>query len=163
SRSPVPTINTTNDDPPKLMNGSGQPVGGMTAVITAIFRSAFMAIQMVIPAASSAPKWSTDRLAIWIPRITSAIYRPTTSAAPITDYREIDIGARCGQITEFLLALPHPHPHQTTVIKRDDCLLDVIVRLGYIRHARNIRTQTALCVTRPKGGHINESNNAHNC
>jgi hypothetical protein len=34
---PTPAIAVTKLDPPKLINGSGTPVGGTRAVITAIF------------------------------------------------------------------------------------------------------------------------------
>jgi hypothetical protein len=38
------------------MKGSDAPVGGTIAVITAMFKRAFKAIQIVTPAASRAPK-----------------------------------------------------------------------------------------------------------
>jgi hypothetical protein len=38
--SPTPAIAVTRLDPPKLMKGNGTPVGGTSAVITAIFSMA---------------------------------------------------------------------------------------------------------------------------
>lgn len=61
SSRPAPAISTTSDEPPKLMNGSTAPVGGTSAVITAIFNSAFDTIHTVTPAASSAPNVSGAR------------------------------------------------------------------------------------------------------
>jgi hypothetical protein len=54
----MPTIKTTSDDPPKLINGSGSPVGGSKAVMTAMFKSALVVTQIVIPAAINALKAS---------------------------------------------------------------------------------------------------------
>ena len=45
-------------DPPKLMNGSGTPVGGTRAVITAMLSMASYANQQVTPAASRPPNAS---------------------------------------------------------------------------------------------------------
>ncbi len=58
---PVPAITEMSEEPPKLINGSGAPVGGTSAVITATFSSAFETIHRVNPAASSDPNVSTDR------------------------------------------------------------------------------------------------------
>ena len=52
----MPDIITSSDDPPKLINGSGAPVAGSTAVITAMLSKALAATQMVSPLASKAPK-----------------------------------------------------------------------------------------------------------
>ena len=69
---PTPESSTTSDDPPKLINGSGRPVGGSMAVITAMFKRAFVATHSVMPETSSAPKASGDCREIWKPRTTNA-------------------------------------------------------------------------------------------
>lgn len=56
-----------SDEPPALMNGKVMPVTGNSATTTPMLMKAWMQIQEVIPAASSAPKVSGAERAILIP------------------------------------------------------------------------------------------------
>lgn len=58
----------TRLDPPAETNGSGIPVTGMSPTTTAMLMNAWMQIQEVIPAASSAPNVSGAPRAVRMPR-----------------------------------------------------------------------------------------------
>ena len=55
------------DEPPALMNGSVMPVTGINATTTPTLMNAWMQIQAVMPAASSAPNVSGAERATLIP------------------------------------------------------------------------------------------------
>ena len=48
---PTAYKNTTNEEPPLLMNGKGNPVGGILPVTTATLSNVWQAIIAVIPTA----------------------------------------------------------------------------------------------------------------
>ncbi len=58
---PMAAIVVTSDEPPKLINGSGTPVKGMSATTEPIFSSDCTAIQQAKPVASKAPYMSGAR------------------------------------------------------------------------------------------------------
>ena len=55
-------------DPPAETNGSGMPVTGMSPTTTAMLMNAWMQIQPVMPAASSAPNVSGAPSDVRMPR-----------------------------------------------------------------------------------------------
>ena len=55
---PIAAKLMTSDEPPAETNGSGMPVTGISPTTTAMLMNAWMQIQPVIPAASSAPNVS---------------------------------------------------------------------------------------------------------
>ena len=57
-----------SDDPPALMNGKVMPVTGISATTTPMLMNAWMQIQAVTPAASSAPNVSGAPRLVRIPR-----------------------------------------------------------------------------------------------
>lgn len=59
---------TRSDEPPAETNGSGMPVTGIRPTTTAMLMNAWMVIQAVIPAASSAPNVSGAPRAVRMPR-----------------------------------------------------------------------------------------------
>ena len=69
NKMPMLAINTTKLVLPLLTNGNGTPVGGMLALTTAMFISAWLAITAVIPVASKPPNLSGALLAIFTPFI----------------------------------------------------------------------------------------------
>ena len=58
----------SSDEPPALMNGSVMPVTGISTTTTPTLMNAWMQIQAVIPAASSAPNVSGADSATRIPQ-----------------------------------------------------------------------------------------------
>ena len=58
----------TSDEPPAETNGSGMPVTGTSPTTTAMLMKAWMQIQAVIPAASSAPNVSGAPSDVRMPR-----------------------------------------------------------------------------------------------
>lgn len=65
---PTPTIEMTNDEPPKLMKGRGSPVKGRLAVTAAMLIRAWNVNHIVIPDAKMKPKESLAWRAIRKPR-----------------------------------------------------------------------------------------------
>jgi hypothetical protein len=65
---PMAVRETTREVPPKETRGSGTPVMGREAVTAPTFTSAWRAIQIVIPAATSIPNRSGALRAALIPR-----------------------------------------------------------------------------------------------
>ena len=65
---PIAAKLITSDEPPADTNGSGMPVTGISPTTTAMLMNAWMQIQPVIPAASSAPNVSGAPSDVRIPR-----------------------------------------------------------------------------------------------
>ena len=65
---PIAAKLITSDEPPADTNGSGMPVTGISPTTTAMLMNAWMQIQPVIPAASSAPNVSGAPRDVRIPR-----------------------------------------------------------------------------------------------
>ena len=61
-------MDITNDEPPKLMKGSGMPVKGSVAVTTATLINAWKMSEKVTPEASTVPKASGESRAMRKPR-----------------------------------------------------------------------------------------------
>lgn len=68
--------------PPKLTNGSGTPVKGTEAVMTAMFMNAWITIQDVSPTASSFPYSSDACMLIVNPRYARITKSVMTATAP---------------------------------------------------------------------------------
>ena len=64
---PIAAKLTTSDVPPALTNGRVIPVTGRSATTTPMLMNAWKHSQIVIPAASRAPKVSGARRAVLIP------------------------------------------------------------------------------------------------
>lgn len=64
SRIPIAARLMVSAEPPALMNGSGMPVTGRSAVTTIMLMSAWTMIQVVIPQASRPEKVSGALMAI---------------------------------------------------------------------------------------------------
>ena len=65
---PIAAKLMTSDEPPADTNGSGMPVTGISPTTTAMLMNAWMQIQPVIPAASSAPNVSGAPSDVRMPR-----------------------------------------------------------------------------------------------
>jgi len=80
---PTATKLTTSDEPPALTNGSVIPVTGMRETTTPMLMKAWTQIQVVMPAARSAPNVSGAARAMRMPRQAKMQKSPMTTAAPI--------------------------------------------------------------------------------
>ena len=65
---PMPTMQVTKDEPPRLMKGKTIPVNGMVPVTTAMLIRAWNVIQQVMPTANRPPNESGASFAIRNPR-----------------------------------------------------------------------------------------------
>src|SRR5579862_1053656 len=80
---PTAAMVVTSEEPPKLINGSGTPVKGISATTEPIFRKDCTAIQHVKPTASSAPYLSGARPPAYSARATTTPIKSTTTTQPI--------------------------------------------------------------------------------
>jgi hypothetical protein len=113
SKSPTAASDTSTDDPPYEMNGSGMPFAGSSETTTLILNRACTMIPVISPIPSSIPNLSGALTAALAPRHNSSAKSITTLSVPISPNSSPTtekIKSECGygQIKQLLLPLCKP-------------------------------------------------------
>ena len=131
SRMPTAARLMVSAEPPALMNGSGMPVTGRSAVTTIMLTKAWTTSQVVIPQATRPEKVSgacdRDPVALVRDHDEQRHHRQRADEAPLlADDREDEVGRRGRQVEELLAALAEAEAGEPAQAERQQRLDRVV-------------------------------------
>ena len=131
SRMPTAARLMVSAEPPALMNGSGMPVTGMSAVTTIMLTKAWTTSQVVMPQATQpgegVRRVDRDPVALVRDHEEQRHHRQGADEAPfLADDGEDEVGRRRRQVEELLAALPEAEPGEPAQAEREQRLDRVV-------------------------------------